>query len=45
MHDGAIRQVGSVDEMQASHDPVVRQFIEGRLDPVVLAPVGRRSVG
>ena len=32
------------DEMQASHDPVVRQFIEGRPDPVVLEPVARRSV-
>ena len=45
MHDGAIRQAGTVDEIQASHDPVVRQFIEGRPDPVVLEPVARRSAG
>jgi phospholipid/cholesterol/gamma-HCH transport system ATP-binding protein len=45
MHDGAIRQVGTVDEMQASSDPVVRQFIEGRPNPVVLEPVVRRSAG
>ena len=45
MHDGAIRQVGTVDEMQSSHDPIVRQFIEGRPGPVALEPVARRSVG
>ncbi len=45
MHDGAIRQVGTVGEMQTSHDPLVRQFIEGRPTPVVLAPVARRSAG
>ena len=43
LHDGAIRQIGTAREMQASHDPVVRQFIEGRPNPVVLEP--RRSVG
>ncbi len=32
LYEGAIRQVGSVDEMRASDDPVVRQFIEGRPD-------------
>jgi phospholipid/cholesterol/gamma-HCH transport system ATP-binding protein len=26
LHEGSIRQVGTVDEMRASHDPVVRQF-------------------
>jgi len=45
MHEGAIRQVGTVDEIQASHDPVVRQFIEGRPNPLVLAPAARRSAG
>jgi phospholipid/cholesterol/gamma-HCH transport system ATP-binding protein len=43
LHEGAIRQVGTAREMQGSHDPVVRQFIEGRPDPVSLEP--RRSVG
>ena len=32
LYEGAIRQVGSVDEMRASDDPVVCQFIEGRPD-------------
>jgi phospholipid/cholesterol/gamma-HCH transport system ATP-binding protein len=45
VHDGAIRQVGTVEEMQTSRDPLVRQFIEGRPDPVVLEPVVRRSAG
>ncbi len=43
LHEGAIRQIGTAREMQASHDPVVRQFIEGRPTPVALEP--RRSVG
>jgi len=35
LYDGRIRQVGTVDEIQHSTDPVIRQFIEGRaeLDP------------
>lgn len=45
LHDGSIRQVGTVDEMRASHDPVVRQFIEGRPSPVTLEPPARRSAG
>jgi phospholipid/cholesterol/gamma-HCH transport system ATP-binding protein len=45
LHEGAIRQVGSVDQMQASHDPIVRQFIEGRPSPAVLEPAVRRSAG
>lgn len=46
LHQGAIRQVGNADEMQASDDPVVRQFIEGRPGPeLVLRPAVRRSVG
>ena len=39
LHDGHIRQVGTPDEIRASTDPVVRQFIEGRPDHA-LAPVG-----
>jgi phospholipid/cholesterol/gamma-HCH transport system ATP-binding protein len=45
LHEGSIRQVGTVDEMRASHDPVVRQFIEGRPGQVALEPAVRRSVG
>ena len=45
LHDGAIRQVGTVREMQSSHDPVVRQFIEGRPGPLSLEPAVRRSAG
>lgn len=30
LYQGAIRQVGSVEEIQRTHDAVVRQFIEGR---------------
>ena len=30
LHDGRIRQVGTKAEIQATTDPVVRQFIEGR---------------
>jgi phospholipid/cholesterol/gamma-HCH transport system ATP-binding protein len=39
LYDGGIRQVGTVEEMRASDDPVVRQFIEGRPD----APAPRRA--
>ena len=30
LHDGRIRQVGTKAEIQATTDPAVRQFIEGR---------------
>lgn len=30
LYHGAIRQVGSVEQIQKTHDPIVRQFIEGR---------------
>ncbi len=30
LYHGAIRQVGTVDQIQRTHDPIVRQFIEGR---------------
>jgi phospholipid/cholesterol/gamma-HCH transport system ATP-binding protein len=46
LHEGVIRKVGTVEEFQATTDPVVRQFIEGRpdapADPV--APAERRPV-
>jgi len=32
LYDGRVRQVGTVDEIQQTTDPVVRQFIEGRAD-------------
>ena len=41
LYDGVIRQVGTVAEIQATTDPVVRQFIEGRPDAV--EPPARRS--
>ena len=35
LYDGKVRQVGTVDEIQHTTDPVVRQFIEGKaeMDP------------
>jgi phospholipid/cholesterol/gamma-HCH transport system ATP-binding protein len=35
LYEGRVRQVGTVEEIQRTSDPVVRQFIEGRatLDP------------
>jgi phospholipid/cholesterol/gamma-HCH transport system ATP-binding protein len=30
LYQGAVRQVGTVAEIQQTDDPVVRQFIEGR---------------
>ena len=38
LYQGAIRQVGTVAEIQATQDPVVRQFIEGRPDAVLSTP-------
>ena len=32
LYKGAIRQVGTVEQIQRTHDPIVRQFIEGRPD-------------
>ncbi len=43
LYDGAIRQVGSVAEIQATEDPVVRQFIEGRPGEATPAPAGRAA--
>ena len=33
LYEGTVRQVGTVDEIKATTDPVVRQFIEGRAEP------------
>ena len=30
LYEGQLRQVGSVEEIRNTRDPVVRQFIEGR---------------
>jgi len=37
LYEGRVRQVGTVDEIRQTSDPVVRQFIEGRptLDPEI----------
>jgi phospholipid/cholesterol/gamma-HCH transport system ATP-binding protein len=45
LHQGSIRHTGSVDEVRASEDPLVRQFIEGRPGPALVQPTLRRSVG
>ena len=45
LYQGTIRQVGGADEMKASSDPVVRQFIEGRPRPELVPSTPRRSVG
>ena len=45
LYEGSIRQVGSVDEIRASNDPIVRQFIEGRPGPMLLESAVRRSAG
>lgn len=39
LYEGTIRQVGTVDEMRETDDPIVRQFIEGTPD----APEERRA--
>jgi phospholipid/cholesterol/gamma-HCH transport system ATP-binding protein len=45
LYQGAIRQVGTVDEIQGSDDPIVRQFIDGRPGPELVEPAVRRSAG
>jgi phospholipid/cholesterol/gamma-HCH transport system ATP-binding protein len=37
LYEGAIRQAGTVAEIRATDDPVVRQFIEGRPDELMSA--------
>lgn len=39
LHEGRIRQVGTPEELRATDDPVVRNFIEGRPEP--LEPLAR----
>jgi phospholipid/cholesterol/gamma-HCH transport system ATP-binding protein len=41
LHQGEIKQAGSVQEIRTSDDPIVRQFIDGRPGPALV----RRSVG
>ncbi len=43
LYEGVIRQAGTVAEIQATRDPVVRQFIEGWPDELAPAPTVRRS--
>jgi phospholipid/cholesterol/gamma-HCH transport system ATP-binding protein len=43
LYRGSIRQVGTVEEIQRTHDPVVRQFIEGR--PEAAAEADRAATG
>jgi phospholipid/cholesterol/gamma-HCH transport system ATP-binding protein len=45
LHQGAIRQVGTAAEIQASDDPLVRQFIEGTPGIALVRPKVRRSAG
>jgi phospholipid/cholesterol/gamma-HCH transport system ATP-binding protein len=47
LYDGRVRQVGTVDEIRNTKDPVVRQFIEGRatLNEVEMAGVSAASRG
>jgi len=40
LYEGTIRQVGTVEEIKATDDPVVRQFIEGRPDEALTEKVG-----
>jgi phospholipid/cholesterol/gamma-HCH transport system ATP-binding protein len=35
LYEGTVRQVGTVEEIKQTTDPVVRQFIEGRAEPAV----------
>jgi phospholipid/cholesterol/gamma-HCH transport system ATP-binding protein len=45
LHQGAIQQVGTPNDMQGSTDPLVRHFIEGLPGPALVQPAVRRSVG
>jgi len=42
LYEGKVQQVGTVDEIKNTRDPVVRQFIEGRAE---LAAAGTNSFG
>ena len=39
LYEGTVRFVGSIDELHNTEDPVVRQFIEGRANPLVTGPL------
>lgn len=41
LYEGTVRQVGTVDEIKRTSDPVVRQFIEGRPELDASASFGR----
>src|SRR4029079_19647395 len=43
LYEGRVRQVGTVDEIQHTTDPIVRQFIEGRanLEPDMAERIAR----
>jgi phospholipid/cholesterol/gamma-HCH transport system ATP-binding protein len=45
LYQGRVRQVGTVDEVQHTTDPIVRQFIDGKptLDLDVAAPAAART--
>ena len=43
LYEGQVRQVGTVEEIQRTSDPVVRQFIEGRATLEPEPAGGRRS--
>jgi phospholipid/cholesterol/gamma-HCH transport system ATP-binding protein len=45
LHQGQIRQAGTVSEIRSSDDPLVKQFIEGRPGLTLIQPLGRRSAG
>lgn len=45
LYEGTVRQVGTIDEIQQSKDPVIRQFIEGRPSESGTAPlIGAETV-
>jgi phospholipid/cholesterol/gamma-HCH transport system ATP-binding protein len=46
LYEGSVRQVGTVEEIRNTRDPIVRQFIEGRpeLDEGEVEPVARGAL-
>lgn len=46
LYEGRVRQVGTVDEIQHTTDPIVRQFIEGKadLEPASIGGIGGNGV-
>jgi phospholipid/cholesterol/gamma-HCH transport system ATP-binding protein len=45
LYEGKVRQVGTVEEIKLSKDPVVRQFVEGRADLDFVDTLGEDAVG